>query len=93
MNIYLGNLSVEQIEQRLGIELTENNRKELRSSRQEKASGIESNKWHCFDIPFTIVCGGKHFAEKLTKMLTPYADKMNCPIEIGWEAAESEGLK
>lgn len=83
MAIYLGNLTVEQMEKRLGIQLSDPDRKELKDSHQEKASNIAADKWHCFDIPFTIACGSYAFAKKLNEMLTPYASQMKCQLVIG----------
>ena len=83
MGIYLGNLTVEQIEHRLGIVFSEEERSELKSARQEKASNIAADKWHCFDIPFMIVCGSYAFSERLKEILTPYASKMTGSISVG----------
>lgn len=83
MAIYLGNLSLEQIEQRLGISLTEEERKAF-DHHQELANVTEPNDWHCFDIPFMIVCGTKAKAEKIRDALFPYHLKMKSHISIGW---------
>ena len=84
MGIMLGNLSVPQLEKRLGIKLTDEEREFLENTRQQKAEDIEKNKWHCFDIPFTIVCGSEKFAQKLVEILTPYSDKMAEPLRIAY---------
>ena len=68
MSIFLGNLSISQIETRMGISLTEDERNTLNSMRQEKAEDIESGKWHCFDLPFMLICGDKQTAEKVVKI-------------------------
>ena len=65
MNIYLGNLSVEQIEKRLGINFPEDIREFMNKNRQHEAANIAKGKWHCFDIPFNIVCGDMETAEKI----------------------------
>jgi len=85
MGFALGNLSVAQIEERLGIELTETERSELTASRQEAVLDVAlaPDKWHCFDLPFIIACGSYEFAEKLYKMLSPYSSKMTCRLQIG----------
>ena len=72
MGIMLGNLSVDEIENRLDIKLTNEDKTTLLESRQLKAEDIADGKWHCFDIPFMIVCGNKAFAEKLNKMFSQY---------------------
>jgi len=83
MAIYLGNLSVKQIEQRLGIELTEDERKQLNETHQDVASNVQKGKWHCFDIPFIVECGDMDTAIKIRDILTPYGSKMKRPIDIG----------
>ena len=65
MNIMLGNLSVNQIEKRLGIEFPEEIREFMKSSHQPSASNIQKGKWHCFDIPFNLMCGDIETATKI----------------------------
>ena len=57
MNIMLGDLSVSQIEKRLGIDFPKEIRDFMQENHQPTASNIAEGKWHCFDIPFCIVCG------------------------------------
>ena len=85
MSIYLGNLSVKQIEERLSIYLSSEERKILIDSREQKAEHIPEGKWHCFDIPFIILCGSMDTAKKIRDILAPYSDKMACKIEIRWQ--------
>ena len=40
--------------------------------------------WHCFDMPFTIVCGSKEFATKIFEKLSPYGKDMKCQMGIVW---------
>lgn len=61
----LGNLSVKQIEERLGIEFPENIRLFMKESHQSQAENIKTGKWHCFDLPFHIVCGDLETATKI----------------------------
>lgn len=83
MGIYLGNLSVNQIEERLNIILTDMERDNLSKMRESNASNIPPGKWHCFDIPFMILCGSTETAIIVRDMLAPYSDKMKCEIKIG----------
>ena len=86
MGIMLGNLTLKQIEGRTGIELSAEDRAELNGMRQEKAENIASGKWHCFDIPFMIVCGDKPTAEKMVKILSAYDwSKAKQALQISWE--------
>lgn len=65
MNIMLGNLNVKQIEKRLGIEFPEEIREFMNKSHQPTAENIKKGKWHCFDMPFNLVCGDKETATKI----------------------------
>lgn len=86
MNIFLGNLSVKQIEERTGILLSEADKAELSGMRQEKAENIALGKWHCFDLPFMVVCGDKPTAEKVVKILSVYDwSKAKEALQISWE--------
>ena len=84
--IMLGNLSLGQIEERTGISISSEDRAELSGMRQEKAENIAPGKWHCFDLPFMIVCGDKPTAEKVLKILSPYDwSKAKQALQISWE--------
>ena len=61
----LGNLTVSQIEKRLGIDFPEDVREFMRKTHQPRAERIEKGKWHCFDIPFNLVCGDVEVAAKI----------------------------
>lgn len=65
MNIMLGNLSVNEIEKRLGIEFPEEIRDFMKQNHQSEANNIAKGKWHCFDIPFNLVCGDVDVATKI----------------------------
>ena len=85
MNIMLGNLTVDKIEQRLHISLSEQHKQELFASRQEKAENIADGKWHCFDIPFMMVCGDKKTAEKCRDIFMTYDLSKTERFGITWE--------
>ena len=68
----LGNLSVSQIETRLCIEFPESTREFMNRTHQPNANNITEGKWHCFDIPFVLVCGDK---ETATIIYTSVADR------------------
>lgn len=61
----LGNLSVEQIEKRTGVDFPEEIRVFLKENHQSEAANVKKGKWHCFDIPFTMVCGDIETATKI----------------------------
>ncbi len=63
--IKLGNLSVKQIENRLGIQFPKEIREFMKKNHQPKADNIQKGEWHCFDIPFELVCGDIDTATKI----------------------------
>lgn len=84
MAIYLGNLSVEDLERRLEIELTEEERETLTNMREETCDKVDgNNKIHIYDIPFLIECGNPDARRTVIKILSPYASKMAMPLQIG----------
>ena len=85
MNIMLGNLSPEQIERRLKIELSDVHRQELKDAWQQKAEDIADDKWHCFDIPFMMVCGSKSTAERFRDLFLTYDLSKGEMFQISWE--------
>lgn len=86
MGIMLGNLTPSQIEERTGISISAEDKAELSGMRQEKAENIAPGKWHCFDLPFMVVCGDKPTAEKVVKILSTYDwSKAKEALRISWE--------
>ena len=87
----LGNLSLGQIEERAGVSISAEAREELSAMRQEEAKHIAPGKWHCFDLPFMILCGDKPTAEKVLAILSVYDwSKAKEALQISWEATENE---
>ena len=72
MSIMLGNQSVSQIEKRLGIEFPEEIKEFMITNHQSSANNITNGKWHCFDLPFHMVCGD---LETATKIFNSVKDK------------------
>lgn len=89
MEILLGNLSISQIEKRLGITLTDEEIQFFNSTHQARAENIAKDKWHCFDIPFNMVCGSQDFAAKVYEILKPYSCMMNEILRISINKSES----
>jgi hypothetical protein len=83
MSIMLGNLSVAEMESRLGVAFPTEARKALEASRQDLASPVAAGKWHCFDMPFMLLCGDMPTADKIHKMLQPLGAQMKCQLQIG----------
>lgn len=70
--INLGNLSIDEFIKRTGYNLSDEDRKLLESHRQDDASVVSnSDKFHIFDIPFSITVGEK-FSTKLINILQKY---------------------
>lgn len=86
MSILLGNLTLTQIEERTGISISADDRAELNKMRQENAENIQQGKWHCFDLPFMVVCGDRPTAEKVLKILSAYDwSAAKQALQISWE--------
>lgn len=84
MAIYLGNLSVRQLESRCQITLTDNERDTLESIREHNCDKVDgNNKIHIYDLPFMVVCGNPQARKTVIDILTPYADKIEVPLQIG----------
>lgn len=88
MSIYLGDLTVEQIESRTGITLSEQDRTFMRDNHQAAVNNtpLEPGKWHCFDLPFMVMTHDKQTAETYRDLLGAY-DWSKCKeaLQIGWE--------
>lgn len=82
--ILLGNLSVIEIENRLGIKFPDELVKYLNKNRQEiiKDVVIGSGKWHCYDMPFKFVCGDKETAAYVYNQLKKYSHNMKTKMII-----------
>lgn len=79
-----GNLSVNQIEERLCVKFSDEIKNFLNSTRQQSANNIKENEWHCFDMPFVMCCGSQEFAIKVLEMLEPYKSEVKGQIGISW---------
>jgi hypothetical protein len=82
MNIYLGNLSIDEIEKRSGVNFPEKLRDYMEPRRQEAASNVEKGKWHCFDIPFVLVCGDMETATEIYSHLKEFSSDFKEPLQI-----------
>lgn len=84
MSILLGNLSLDKIETRMGVKFPEEIRPSLLNTKQESAntSLLKCNEWHCFDIPFTMVCGSKALAQKIYDSMKPLIPNIKTALEL-----------
>lgn len=81
--IMLGNLSIEDAERRSGVTFPEELRRFMANSHQATATNIQPGKWHCFDIPFMLVCGDMNTAQTIYDHLTPMQADFKVPLQIG----------
>lgn len=73
--MFLGNLSISDLERRTGWTFSESDKKWLESHRQDNATvKFDSERFHIFDLPFTITVA-EGIKDNLIKMLTKYNDK------------------
>ena len=80
----LGNLSIGDMEKRLGIKFPEELILWMTKKYQQEASHILQCQWHCFDLPFTLVCGDIETATKIRNCLEPLSSEMLTQINIAW---------
>jgi len=78
----LGNLSVKQIEERLGILFPEDVKDFMIKNHQANASNIVNGKWHCFDLPFHMVCGDLETATKIFNSIKDRASECKATLQI-----------
>ena len=78
----LGNLNVSQIEKRLGIEFPEEIQGLMKKTHQPSASNIEKGKWHCFDVPFNIICGDTEIAIKIFESIKEKSSECKEPLQF-----------
>lgn len=94
MSIYLGNLMPEQIERRLGIELSEEDKMFLLETHQGAVNNtpMEHGKWHCFDLPFMLKTRDEETAIVFRDLFMKYDTSTfkEC-FQIGWEKGGADG--
>jgi len=54
----------------------------METRRQHKAEGVRPGEWHCFDIPFNLVCGDMETAKEIHRHLAPFSSKFKEPLQI-----------
>ena len=78
----LGNLNIEQIEKRSGVTFPKELKDYMKTRQQQSASNIKSGHWHCFDIPFNLVCGDRETAVEIHKHLAPLSSEFKEKLQI-----------
>lgn len=83
MNIYLGNLSIKQIEREYSVAFTDEDTQWLQEHHQDEASNIQSDKWHFFDIPRVMMTGSHECAKEIYDRFEKYSFEGQFWIGIG----------
>ena len=83
MNIFLGNLTIAEIEKRAGVTFPDELKTFMQENYQAKASDIEKGKWHCFDIPFFMACGDYDTAKFIHGHLSSMSSQFKESMQIG----------
>lgn len=83
MNIKLGNLSIIDIEKRLGIDFPSEIREFMELNHQPEANSVQKGRWHCFDIPFFLVCGDIDIATKIYNSVKSKSSEAKEILQIG----------
>ena len=79
----LGNFSVSDMERRTGVTFPAELVELMNNSRQENVSiPLAEGKWHCFDIPFTLLCYDRKLAQDIYDYLKPLSSDMKGQLEI-----------
>ena len=73
MELRFGNLTISKFEDRCGCKFEKEDYEWLKQHRQDNAQHIEKDKFHIFDIPFSIIVGN-NIQNKLVEILTKYND-------------------
>lgn len=79
----LGDLTVEQMESRAGVEFPDELKAYMADRHQPAAANVQPGKWHCFDLPFMLVCGDMETAQAIYNHLLPLTSQFKEPMQIG----------
>jgi hypothetical protein len=54
----------------------------MNARHQPQAQSIQPGKWHCFDLPFVMVCGDMDTAKEVFQHLSQLSDKFTEKMQI-----------
>lgn len=80
--IMLGNLSIEDMQKRSGVTFPEELVEFMTPRWQQKAEEVGPDQWHCFDIPFVLLCGDMKTAVEINTQLSPMSKDFKEPLSI-----------
>lgn len=66
----------------MGIQFPDDLKEVLKKYHQEKASDIQPGFWHCFDLPFEMVCGNMDIAQLMYDKLSPMSGQIKEALHI-----------
>lgn len=78
----LGNLTLDEMQKRAGVTFPKELVDYMKPRKQEEANNVKAGKWHCFDIPFTLVCGDRETATEIFKYLKPLSSDFKEKMKI-----------
>ena len=81
MGFMLGNLSIAEIEQRAGVRFPDD-LVDFLTARHSPEASVPPGRWHCFDLPFAMVCGDMETATEVYRHLEPLSAKFAQPMQI-----------
>ena len=87
MGFMLGNLSVDEMQARSGVEFPVELIEYMQDRHQPEAENIKPGKWHCFDLPFTLVCGDMATAKEVFRHLSPLSSSFKQQMQISVASA------
>ncbi|MDR0708445.1 MAG: hypothetical protein LBF77_00080 [Spirochaetaceae bacterium] len=82
MGIMLGNLTIKEFSERSKVVFNDDDIKYLEEHREEHATIIPKNRFHIFDMPFSVVCGSREFAHELYDVIKKYDFSMSPLLRI-----------
>ncbi|NYT76621.1 hypothetical protein H0A71_06425 [Alcaligenaceae bacterium] len=82
MGIMLGNLTIEQAEERSGVTWPDALKEFMKDRHQPSATNVQPGKWHCFDAPFTLVCGDMETAQAIYDHLSKLGSDFKEQLQI-----------
>ena len=78
----LGNLSLGEMQARAGVDFPKELVDYMEPRRQQKAEKIGTGEWHCFDFPFTLLCGDQETAKEIFDHLKPLSKQFKESLKI-----------
>ena len=83
MNIYLGNLSIEEMQRRAGVEFPPELVEFMAPRHQPVTANVGPGQWHCYDLPFFLECGDMGTAQSIYGHLSALSNSFKEPLQIG----------